>query len=57
MCIDIELSYKMNLLPVYYFFYRKNFYLQKNSTKKISIYNYVQYLQPDILKKTQKKQT
>ena len=29
------------------FFYRKNFYLQK---KKLSIYNYVQYLQPVILK-------
>ena len=29
-------------------FYRKNFYLQKNSTK--SIYNYVKYLQPAILK-------
>ena len=32
------------------FFYRNKFYLQKSSTKKLSIYNYVQYLQPVILK-------
>ena len=33
----------------YFFFHRKNFYLQKNSTKNLT-YNYVQYLQPAILK-------
>ena len=48
---DEEISVTKIKTDPNYFFYRKNFYLQKNSTTtKKYIYNYVQYLRPAILK-------